>query len=116
MAAKFPTPVHQFGEGIQVVAETQLIAPYAVPAANFLRITDFGCTSDAGAGAGTFYWLSTGVAGAAGHFYQLYMAAAGNMKVLFESPIEIGAGLSVYCHYNGGAALGAAYWDGELYA
>lgn len=109
--AKFPNTVHLFGEGIQVVAETQLIGPAGIDPRAHLRISDVAVASDGAC----IFWLSTGVAGAAGHFYSLYLAAAGNMKVALESPILIAGGNSVYMHYNGGTAMAAGSWTGELF-
>ena len=112
--ALFSTLTGGYGEGDGApVAETQLVAPVAIAAGQKARVTDFTVTGNAVA----WFWLSTGVAGAAGHFYSMYLPAAGTLNVSLESPMEIAGGNSIYCHYNPGGAgnLFSARWDGELF-
>lgn len=111
--ALFPTLVGAYDEGADVAAETQLIAPVAIGANEKARVTDFTVTGNAAA----WFWLSIGGAGAAGHFYAMYLPAAGTLNVALESPIEIAGPNSIYCHYDTGGAgtVFSAAWSGELF-
>lgn len=114
--AKSTTLINQYNAGGAADGETNLIAALNVAANTELRITDMEVNGDSAA----WFWLSTDVAGVAGgHFFNIYLAAAGSIPFALESPLLIDggdSGVNVYVHYDTGnlGTLFTAGYQAEL--
>ena len=82
--------------------ETNLIPIQAVAINATLRVTDIVVAAD---NVGTF-WLSTGVAGAAGHLFAVLLPGPGTVGTTLATAIELNGGAvgtQLYVHYLGAA-------------